>query len=140
MTVHGLSNYIVESYKINLRDFTVDMTLLFPRISDTGIYTANIGILGMKLDGEFRSSYKETRAKIRFEAHKEIRNGIDYLNIDNVFLRSDKVFRAIFASHPTHNWLIPAIYPLLERSYGLIIRDEINKVLDAVPFNVLLPE
>lgn len=140
MTVHGLSNYIVEAYNINLRDFTVDMTLLFPRISDTGVYSANVGILGMKLDGDFRSSYKNTRAKVRFEFHKEIKDGIDFLNIDNVFLKSDKVFRAIFSSHPMHNVLIPAVYPMLERSYGLIIREEINKVLDVVPFDVLLPE
>jgi hypothetical protein len=29
---------------------------------------------------------------------------------------------------------------LLERSYGLIIMDEVNKVLDVVPSHVLLPD
>ena len=66
MTVHGLSNYIVERYDVNLKDFTVDMTLFLPRISDTAYYSAIIDILGLKLDGEFRSAYRNTRAKIRF--------------------------------------------------------------------------
>jgi hypothetical protein len=57
-----------------------------------------------------------------------------------VFLESDKVFNDLHSTHPMHDIVIKTVYPLLERSYGLIIMDEVNKVLDVVPSHVLLPD
>jgi hypothetical protein len=55
-------------------------------------------------------------------------------------LESDKVFNDLHSTHPMHDIVIKTVYPLLERSYGLIIMDEVNKVLDVVPSHVLLPD
>lgn len=140
MTVHGLSNYIVERYDVNLNDYRVDMTLFLPRLSDKAFYAAIIDILGLKLDGKFRAAYVNTRAKIRFDFHKEIRNGTEFINIDNVLLTSDKNLSPLRSTHRVHNFYIAMMYPSLERSYGEIIREEINQLLYQVPFNVLLPE
>jgi len=137
MTVLGLSNYKVEKYSINTRTLTADITMLFPKISDTG---DSINLLGVNFNGSFKSRYRNTRAFLHFEFQRIRKNEIEFLNILDVSLSSDKKFIALETGHRIHDVAIPIIYPYVERSYAKIIRDEMNKVLELIPLESLLAE
>ena len=140
MTVLGLSNYKVEKYSINTRTLTADLTILFPKISDTGVYSGSINLLGVNFNGSFKSRYRNTKAFLHFEFQRIWRNGIEFLNILDVSLSSDKKFIALDTGHRVHDIAIPIIYPYIERTYAKIIKEEMNKVLDLIPLDSLLPE
>lgn len=138
MTVSGLSNYKVEGYKLHFDTLTADLTMLFPKISDTGTYSGSIFPLGLNFNGNFTSRYRNTRALIHFEFQKYWKNGVEFLKILDIELGSDKKFIALNSTHWVHDIAIPIIYPYLERSYGILIRDEMNQILELVPMNDLL--
>ncbi|KAL7011938.1 hypothetical protein ACKWTF_014524 [Chironomus riparius] len=140
MTVLGLSNYKVEKYSINPQTLTADLTMLFPKISDTGDYSGSINLLGVNFNGSFKSRYRNTKAFLHFEFQKIRKNGIEFLNILDISLSSDKKFIALESGHKVHDIAIPILYPYIERSYAKIIKEEMNKVLDLIPYESLLLE
>ncbi|KAG5668777.1 hypothetical protein PVAND_016703 [Polypedilum vanderplanki] len=140
MTVNGLSNYIVEKYNVNLKDLSADIVLFYPKFADTAIYSGNINLIGVNFRGSFRSYYRNTRVFLHFEAEKYIKEGREYLRLVDVTLSSNKIFHALRSSHQVHNIVIPIIYPYIERTYAEIIREEMNKMADLIPYDMLLPE
>jgi hypothetical protein len=139
MTVSGLSNYKVLRYDVNVDKLSADITLFFPKISDTGAYDGLVGPLGVNFVGEFDSYYHNTKAFIHFEAQRVWRDGEEYLQIIDVKLSSDKKFRALKSSHPTHDVAIPILYPYIEATYADIIKEEMNKMVTLIPYDMLLP-
>lgn len=140
MTVNGLSNFRIEKYNVNIETLSADITLFFPKIADTGDYTGFVNPLGVSFQGNFRSWYRNTRAFLHFEAEKYFKNGVEFIRLVDVTLSSDKKFIALKSSHRVHSVIIPILYPYIERTYAEIIREEMNKFAEAVPYDMLLPK
>ncbi|KAL4705667.1 hypothetical protein ACJJTC_011229 [Scirpophaga incertulas] len=157
--VTGASDFSIKNLMVDLDNLTIRARVRFPRLHLEGQYSVNMQVLVVPIKGKgtMKSDAVKCDAELVLKARLEEIDGVQYMkftslhtdiSIKDYHIRLDGLFNGDkvlgdatnAAINQNRGEFLKAVKPYLENNVSKVFLEIANKVVDGIPYDVLLPK